>query len=167
MLRQLIFRKRKMMTTRDLFLGLSSELTGYSQFDLEGTGLVNSYKELLENILGPSFSSEFYTMADSILSAADADILRQNIHDVLLPPSIFRPVVSSLIALWYLGSWNQLPDSWYAAVGLPVPDANEAGSSRTPSELAYVEQLSYPAVGAHTPGAKPTGFGSWSREPVH
>ncbi len=90
----------------------------------------------------------------------------KRIRTSLLPPSKFWPVVSSLIGLWYLGIWTQLPDSWYAATGLPIPGSNDPGSTHTPSQLAYIEQLSYRTADAHTPGAKPTGFGSWSTPPV-
>ena len=31
---------------------------------------------------------------------------------------------------------------------------------------AYTAQLAYRAAGAHPPGANPTGYGSWSLDPV-
>lgn len=150
---------------RRIFINLSSELTGYSVVELEGTGLVDSYHELLGKILGPKLSFEFYHLAEAMMNLPDTSSREQGIRDLFFPSNLW-PLLSSLIALWYLGSWIQLPDSWYAAMDLPVPGPGDPGSSHTPSELAYIEQLSYRTAGAHTPGAKPTGFASWSIEPV-
>lgn len=151
---------------RRAFLILSSELTGYSGLELEGTALVDSHQQLVSDVLGPQLTSEFYGLAEPIVNGPDADFRQQKIRDTFLP-SKFWPVLSSLITLWYTGTWTQLPDSWYAAAGLPVPGPKDAGRTHTPSGLAYIEQLSYRAAEAHTPGAKPTGFGSWSVEPLH
>jgi len=154
-----------MSDQRHIFLEFSSVLTGYSTLELEGTGLVGTYQELLGNVLGPTLTSEFYSLAGVVVSAVDADSREQKVREAFLP-SKFWPVLTSLIWLWYLGAWTQLPDSWYAATGLPVPVPGDPGSTHTPSELAYIEQLSYRTAEAHTPGAKPTGFASWGMAPV-
>ena len=155
-----------MNNQRRVFLNLSSELTGYFGWELEGTGLVDSYRQLVSDVLGPKLTSEFYGFAEPIVNVPDADSREQKVRDTF-PPSRFWPVLSALTMLWYTGTWTQLPDSWYAAAGLPVPGPQDAGRTHTPSGLAYIEQLSYRTAEAHTPGAKPTGFGSWSEEPLH
>lgn len=129
---------------RRLFLDLCSELTGFSRFELEGTGLVEAHQKLLEGVLGEPMSERFYALAAAVLSSDAAADREQKIRETLLPPAPFWPVVSSLITLWYLGTWD----------------------GHTPSPLAYVEQLSYQAAHAHPPGAKPTGWGSWAKAPV-
>jgi hypothetical protein len=155
-----------MNAKRAIFVDFCSEITGYSKFELEGTGVVDSYQELLEKVLGPELVSEFYRLAEAVVRLDDPEDREKRIRDCLLPPSMFGPVVSSLISLWYLGTWTQLPNTWYAATGLPIPGPNDPGRTHTPSELAYIEQLSYRTAEAHPPGAKPTGFGSWSTRPV-
>jgi hypothetical protein len=151
---------------RAVFLAFCAEITGFTPFDLEGTGVVDLYQRLIEEILGSELASEFYRLAESIVSIPDAAGREQAMRECFLPPSILWPVISGLIALWYLGTWTRLPDSWYAATGLPIPGPNDAGRTHTPSGLAYIEQLSYRTAGAHTPGVNPTGFGSWSSPPL-
>jgi hypothetical protein len=151
---------------RAVFLDFCSVITGYSNFILEGTGLVDTYQELIETVLGPKLSSEFYGLAKSVVSHPNIDERENQVRTSVLSSSTFWPVVSGLIALWYLGTWAQLPDRWYAAAGLPVPGPNDPGRTHVPTPGAYTEQLSYRTAVAHPPGAKPTGYGSWSTPPV-
>jgi hypothetical protein len=155
-----------MKSKRETFINFCAEITGYSGFDLEGTGNVDTFQQLMEAVLGPQLASEFYQLAEDVVCVDDPANRENTIRDSFSPRSKFWPVVSSLIELWYLGVWTQLPDEWYAATGLPIPGPNDSGRTHTPSALAYIEQLSYRAADAHTPGAKPTGFGSWSTRPL-
>src|SRR5258707_14627044 len=97
---------------RTIFLQLCSEITGYTCFNLEGTGLVDTYQGLVEQVLGPKLG-DFYNIVGSIVSLGDPEQREEAIRASLLPPSIYWPVVSALISLWYLGSWTQFPDTWY------------------------------------------------------
>ncbi len=148
--------------TRSLFLNLSSEITGYSPLELETTGLVDLYHELIEEILAARLA-DFYGFAKSVVDSSGA---LEETGRVMASSSVFWPVVSSLISLWYLGSWTQLSNEWYAQTGLPIPGPADAGRTHTPSSLAYIEQLSYRTADAHPPAAKATGFGTWGRQPV-
>jgi hypothetical protein len=150
---------------RQLFVELCSELTGYSCVELEGTGLVEAYQQLLEDVVGTTVATEIHDHAEVILASEVAD-RPGKLHQLLLQPSRYASVMSSLLYLWYLGTWNRLPDSWYHETCLRFPGSDSLGNTHVPSALAYVEQLSYRTALAHPPGAKPTGWGSWSREPV-
>jgi hypothetical protein len=150
---------------RQAFLVLCSDLTGYSCFELESTGLVDSYLELVTAILG-SRGREFNALVESIAQITDEAQREAKIQAALVPPSPHWPVVSGLMSLWYLGLWTQLPDSWYQESGLPLPGPKDPGRTHVPSSLAYIEQLSYRTAHAHPPGAKPPGFGSWSAAPA-
>ena len=103
-------------------------------------------------MIGPTLSSEFYGLAELVLHPPDPLDRENKIREVFVPHPVYRPVVFSLISLWYLGSWTQLPDSWYCATHLPAPGPNDPGRTHTPSELAYIEQLSYRTGDAHVPG---------------
>jgi hypothetical protein len=156
-----------MPLSRKSFLLICSEITGYSGFELESTGLVDTYYQLLPRILGPQFTEEFAKSIDDVLvTGPDTPERQAAVNRVLGPPSPFWPVISALVSLWYLGTWKQLPDSWYGAVGLALPGQSDAGRTHVPSQLGYIEQLSYKTANAHPPGAKPTGFGSWGWKPV-
>jgi hypothetical protein len=148
--------------TRALFLNFCSEITGYSPLELETTGLIDLYHKLIEEILAARLT-DFYVFAKSVVDAS-GDV--EATERILTSSSVFWPVVSSLINLWYLGNWTQLPDSWFAQTGLPTPGPGDAGRTHTPSSLAYIEQLSYRTADAHPPGAKATGFGTWGWQPA-
>lgn len=150
---------------RHAFLLFCSDVTGYSCFELEATGLVDSYHAFLDAVLG-SRGREFNALVEAIARLPDAAQREAKIQAALLPPSPHWPVVSRLISLWYLGLWTQLPDSWYQESGQPLPGPEALGRTHVPSSLAYIEQLSYRTAHAHPPGAGPPGFGSWSEAPV-
>src|SRR6266568_5519711 len=95
-------RKMHMDDTRSLFLNLSSEITGYSPLELETTGLVDLYHELIEEILAARLA-DFYGFAKSVVDSSGA---LEETGRVMASSSVFWPVVSSLISLWYLGSWT-------------------------------------------------------------
>jgi len=153
-------------TNRKTFLHFCGAITGYSPLELEGTGLVDDYQELLEQVIGQALVLEFYNLAAPIVALEDPAARDERIRSAILPSSVFWPIVANLISLWYLGFWNTLPDSWYTLTGWPKPGPGEVGFGHVPSAKAYIEQLSYRTAGAHTPGAKPTGFGSWAIPPV-
>jgi len=156
-----------MVISREAFAEFSAEVTGYTAFELEGTGLIDTHHKLLEEILGPHLTGELGRLITDILCYPPASAEREKaIRDSLQATSIFWPVVSSLISLWYMGMWTQLPEAWYATAGLPLPGPRDVGRTHTPSALAYVAQLSYRTAHAHTPGANPTGFASWAFPPI-
>ena len=155
-----------MNPNRQIFLRFCAEMTGYTAISLEGTGLVDLFQQLLETVIGENIARDLYGLAESILSIGDPAKREELIRTSILPSAIIWPVVSNLIGLWYLGAWNQLSPAWYAAAGLPVPGPGDAGQTHVPSASSYTEQLAYRTAGAHTPGAKPPGFGSWSIPPV-
>jgi len=156
----------KASAKRGVFLAFSAELTGYSETDLEGTGNVDAYQALVDQQAGPLISDMFYAAAGGVVqhtgAAARAEAMR---IDVLASPTVW-PLCQALITLWYQGSWTPLPESWYQGVHSPVPEGVAPGNTFVPSAQAYTAQLAYHAAGAHPPGANPTGYGSWSLDPV-
>ena len=151
---------------RALFLTLSAELTGYDAIELEGTGNVDAYQALVEQQCGPLIADMLYAAAAGVAQAtgagARADAMR---IDVLASPIVW-PLCQAIITLWYLGSWTTPPAAWYQGAGSPVPNGVTPGTPLTLPAQAYTAQLAYRAAGAHPPGANPTGYGSWSLDPV-
>lgn len=151
---------------RAIFLALSAELTGYSELDLEATGNVDVYHALVDEQCGPRICDMFYTAAEDVVQAkgpqARAEAMR---IDVLASPTVW-PLCQGIITLWYLGAWNTPAAAWYHGAGAQPPAGVTPGRSIVPSAQAYTAQLAYRAAGAHPPGANPTGYGSWSLDPV-
>jgi hypothetical protein len=149
---------------RSKFLQFCSDITGYSTAQLEGTGLVDTYLALIDSVQGPK-APGFHELVAKV-GAVPADDREAFIRDVLAGTDLYPTVIRALISLWYLGVWTQLPNDWYTAAGLPKPGPSDPGFTHVPSSTAYIEQLSYRTASAHSPGARPTGFGSWSLPPV-
>ncbi|WP_330241882.1 hypothetical protein [Streptomyces sp. NBC_00525] len=161
------------------FVKFSATMTGFSEFDLWGTGQAEAYYDAVVNQEGP----------DAIERAIAAD------------PS--DPLVKSIIKLWYVGVWygpeltGRMDVAAWTAPGRSgakpaVPDDSQpetdlspaaasgerrpegqyarAGDERIPlfvvSPDAYTEGLLWRAIGAHPSGAKAPGYGSWATPPT-
>ncbi len=78
----------------------------------------------------------------------------------IMSDGLLGPLARNIISLWYLGIWNELPWYWWLQHGIGA--TNE---TRVVSSEAYKEGLLWRAMGAHPPGAKQPGYGSWSLPP--
>jgi hypothetical protein len=165
------------------FVKFSATVTGFSEFDLWGTGQAEAYYETAVKQEGPD---AIHKAMASDPSAVTAD-----------------PVVKSIIKLWYVGVWYgpelagrtdvaawtapgrsgakpAVPDDSRPEGSRPsqaVPGQHRAGGDRAQGEDgreppfvvspdAYTEGLLWRAIGAHPSGAKAPGYGSWADPPV-
>lgn len=143
------------------FIALSAALTGYAELDLVATGVADALWDTLVGIVGSPVAGEFLSACEQAFAASSSlDQLEAALRaDVLAHPK-FGPLARNVIALWYLGQWNQLPTAWADAHGRSAGDVTHIVSSQ-----AYVESLVWPTFGAHPQGAKAPGFGSWAEPP--
>jgi hypothetical protein len=153
-----------------IFLSLSSELTGYSTLELEGTGLADQYFSIVCKDIGGDVPKTLFSTATEVLEL-DGYARAKAMHDKIISSDLLWPICQSIVFLWYQGVWNRMTPAWYQAIELDAPPSSPIkkvapGGSFVPSAAAYTEQLSYKAAGAHPPGAHPTGFGSWGLLPV-
>jgi len=149
---------------RDVFLRLSSALTGFSPIELQGTGNSGPFLDHLWRIVGPEICGEILTAAAGALANMDDSTREQAIRATLWTSPKLGPVVQALVRLWYTGKWNPLPAQWQETYRWDHPDPNPGAVTLSPQ--AYVESLVFTAIGAHPPGAKPTGHGSWAFPPA-
>ncbi|MFI9426242.1 hypothetical protein ACIG54_22110 [Streptomyces achromogenes] len=164
------------------FVRFSAAVTGFSEFDLWGTGQAEEYYKTVVNQEG----------LDALRKAMGSD-----------PSAVpSDPVVNSIIKLWYVGVWygpelvGRMDVAAWTAPGRsgakpavpedsrPVEsrslamsghhqageDSAYGGAVRKPlfvvSPDAYTEGLLWRAIGAHPSGAKAPGYGSWVHPPV-
>jgi len=129
----------------DAFISFSVYLTGFSRFELMGTGMASVYYEWVKQHSGTEFLTlltEFEKV--QLLSDAQKKALIQS------GPQALTPLVRSIIKLWYLGQWYNPED----------PSKTEILSSQS-----YQEGLVWDAIKAHPQGAKQQGFGAWASPP--
>jgi hypothetical protein len=144
------------------FLGLSVALTGFSSFNLQGTGQASPYCSTILDIVGePIFFELLSTFRDLETKAkgddaALAECLRQDIFS----SDKLGPIARNIIKLWYVGTWYQLPDSWRDAFGVREKDITFVVSA-----VAFTEGLLWPTLGVNPPAAKAQGYGTWGQKP--
>lgn len=145
------------------FLQLSAVLTDFTEFQLLGTGQAELYYATMTGIAGKCVVTELFQEFRRVESEAKGDpsALETGLRTAILSDEKLGPVARNLIKLWYIGTWYQLPGAWHERFGL-------AGDDKTfiPSPSSYVEGLLWTAIGAHPPGAKAPGYGTWTGPPV-
>jgi len=149
---------------RGAFVALSSALTGFTPIELEGTGNIDTHLTQLWTIIGPEICRELFASARLALAQDDAADREAAIKATIWASPKLGPVVQSLVRLWYYGKWNPLSAQWQETYRWDRPDPNASPVTVTPQ--AYVEGLVWTAIGAHPPGAKPPGHGSWAYPPA-
>jgi len=144
------------------FLALSEVLTGFTEFELNGTGQTQRYFSTLSDVVGAATVAELLTTFTTLAEAAgdDAEMLDKTLRAEILSSEKLGPVARNLIKLWYIGTWYQLPAGWHKAFGVGSEDKDFV-----PHPSSYVEGLLWPAIGAHPPGAKAPGYGTWTDAP--
>ncbi|MCC3331828.1 hypothetical protein [Nocardia abscessus] len=150
-------------TPRQIFTDLSVALTGFDRAELGATGLLDTYYDTLLRIIGEREAGHLLRDAGDAL-AQDRENHKNNnaaLELKVIHAERYRPVVLSLIKLWYLGRWYPLPPAYRDKHGSTANDVEHVISAQ-----AYREGLVWAAAGAHPMGAKAPGFGSWAQPPT-
>lgn len=141
------------------FLEFSTVVTGYQEFELRGAGVAELYYTTVASIVGEAVVFELLEAFRALPS--DPDALDKALRATILSDEKLGPVARNIIKLWFIGTWYQLPSNWRAAFGV-----SELDRDFIPAPNAYVEGLLWPTIGAHPPGAKAPGYGTWTEAPV-
>ena len=144
------------------FLDLSVELTAFSAFKLRGTGYAEKYFDTLQTVVGRDLATEILQTFRALVKEAgdDSEKKKQLIRTRLMSSTQLGPIVRNIIKMWYVSTWYELPQEWRDAYGTPPHDGTFVVDA-----WAYPEGLLWPAVGAHPPGAKAPGYGTWTEAP--
>ena len=143
---------------KEYFLDLSVALTGFSKFDLQGTGQADSYYSTVEQNtdsgLFPELLQTFHNLDLKAKSANDQSILEQGMRSEILESEKLGAIARNIIKLWYVATWYPL-------------DQQSKGDQEPfiVSPQAYPEGLLWRSIGANPPAAKAPGYGTWSEKP--
>ena len=128
----------------DVFMSISEALTGFSIFELQGTGLAKFYYEFISKDLANNSFYEFLGRSKYLVENTNFEKnLFQMFNAVKEEDSQYKYVAEKIIKLWYQGTWE----------------------GRHIHENSYKEGLIWKAIHSHPPGAKQPGFKSWSINP--
>ncbi len=149
----------------EYFLDFSVVVTGFSRFDLLGTGQADCYYQTVEEKIGKPILKElldtFHGLELTAQKKYQPSILTEGLHSEILASGKLGPIARNIIKLWYTATWYELPDQSGKDFGVTLVD----NSTCIPSPQAYPEGLVWRAVGVNPPGAKAPGYGTWSEEP--
>jgi hypothetical protein len=168
------------------FMKLSVELTGFTDYVLQGTGCATTYYSNVVEIVGENNLADLLDVYEGVVIAtpigkkapsedklptavqADLNKARKKARNKrnwrlrvrLLSNEKWGPIARNIIKLWYVSIWFELPSAWREAFG-PLPN------DRTfiPGAYSYTQGLLGPSVGAHVQGAKAPGYGTWADPP--
>lgn len=144
------------------FLELSSTITGFSEFRLQGTGQAETYLATTRSVVGDEPVEELLRRYRRIREDTVDDLERyhRSLRAQIFSDERLGPIVRNIIKLWFVGTWYQLPNAWHDAFGTPTGDV-----TFVVSPAAYTEGLLWPSVGANPPGAKAPGYATWAEPP--
>ncbi|MFG1608093.1 hypothetical protein [Actinoplanes sp. NPDC049265] len=135
----------------DDFVAFSSELTGFTEFDLVGTGQAESYLRTVTRVVGERTVADLLTTYRQNVTELDDEQERAGqLNRAVLDDPRLGPIVRSIIKLWYCGVW----------FGIPGYEGTFTASAQ-----AYSQGLLWYAIGANPPGARAPGYGSWASPP--
>jgi hypothetical protein len=144
------------------FVAFSAAVTGFSEFDLYGTGQAEAYRTAVVEAVGEEVLEELLDAWARVGGEAQRDaaaaqsLLRR---DVFSEPKL-GPVARNIIKLWYVGIWYELAPAWIDEYG-----ALERNYTYTVSPAAYTSGMLWTAIGANPPGARGPGFATWAEPP--
>ena len=148
----------------EYFLDFSVAATGFSRFDLQGTGQASLYFDTVKEKVGEAIFVEFLETFHALDVKAQKEykptILTEGLQSKIMGSGKLGPIARNIIKLWYIAIWDPLPSewqNWYAT--------SEDEEAFIPSPQAYPEGLVWKAVGVNPPGAKAPGYGTWSEPP--
>lgn len=144
------------------FLGLSSAITGFSEFRLRGTGQAEAYLAAARSVVGDGPIDELLRRCDRIRADAgdDAERRDRSLRAEILSDEQLGPIARNVIKMWFVGTWYQLPRAWRDTFG-----NSERDVTFVVSPASYTEGLLWPTIGANPPGAKGPGYATWADPP--
>lgn len=144
------------------FLAASAALTAFEVVELQGTGMSESYWNLLLGRVGSGIAGEFLSACGSAFAKSrNAKELEAALGKRVMNDPKYGPIAQRIITLWYMGTWSAMPSAWSDTYGSCMNDVSQVVSPK-----AYREGLVWPAFGTHPQAAKPMGYGSWSYPPL-
>ncbi len=148
----------------EYFLDFSVAVTGFSRFDLQGTGQAFLYFDTVRRMIGDEILGDllrtFHELDEKAQKEYKPPILTEGLNSKILASEKLGPIARNIIKLWYIATWYQLPDEWHKLYNTSQDDKDFI-----PSPQAYPEGLVWRAIGVNPPGAKAPGYGTWSEPP--
>jgi len=129
------------------FLKISAFLTGFTETELTGTGMLATYYNFILSTSPPQAVNDFFTDMEAFLKAKPADpekVMKAN----FMPLNRYNGLTQYIINMWYTGNWG------LGYNGIVI------------SAASYIQGLMWETGHTHPAGAKQPGFASWAEKPL-
>jgi hypothetical protein len=135
----------------DRFVRLCVPLTGFTAYDLHGTGMTQLYYDTARRELGPAQLDSFFCVWEEAYGKKQGPAQL---------PAKEKEIARALVYLWYTGAFPRIAPAVHAELRREAPNREFMASP-----TSYPEGLVWRAFGGHPAGAKPPGFGTWAPAP--
>jgi hypothetical protein len=127
------------------FLDISVFLTGFNKMELLGTGMLETYFNVVMNMNNVALVESFLAESEKILAKnqGNAEKINNEILHKLMPDSLYNGLAKNIITMWYMGNWM----------------------NTVINPQSYVQGLIWGVAETHPPGAKQPGYASWASAP--
>ncbi len=152
------------MTPAD-FYRISAPLTGYDEAQLRGTGVGETYLEVLSTLIPATITHQLQDAFLNLSHDCD-DTLNEQIRIHILSNEKLGPVARNIIKMWYLSIWYPMPQDWTSNYSEPTQTPGKYEDVEfIISEDAYIQGFAWDALKSHPMGAKQPGWATWSFAP--
>ncbi|MBL4704595.1 MAG: hypothetical protein JKY54_08745 [Flavobacteriales bacterium] len=142
------------------FRKMSAVFTGFSQADLQGTGLNELLFNTIQKTLATGILNELLELFDDLCHKHEQQsAFKDEVRKQIFESEKYGPLARNIIQVWYTGTWYQMADDWIKYYG------STNNVDFIVSAESYVNGLVWPAIGSHPMGAKQEGFGTWAFKP--
>ena len=156
------------------FLHMSRRLTGFGDFDLHGTGMLEQYRDTLIGQVGAGHAVDTYRAVAT--ATLEGDPGKENLKFDGKTEKHLVDIARSVAKMWYLGAWYQLPPDSFGKVATTEAKRHRTGRGYAPAQHqqnesfvvspeAYTAGLVWKLSGGHPLGARPPGYATWAAEP--
>jgi hypothetical protein len=145
---------------KEQFVEFSAEVTGFTAFELFGTGMTDTYLAEVTKIIGEDRLGTLLDAYSAIKPVTQHNLRTSRMRREIFGDEELGPIARNIIKLWLIGIWEALPQGWVETYG-PI----DGNTGFTVNASAYTEGLLWVAIGANPPGAKAPGYGSWAYPP--
>lgn len=154
------------------FYRLSAVLTGFNEAKLQGTGVGDTYYDVLTTLIPPSTLTQLQETFNALNTCQpndtppDAKSFETEFRNQILSSEELGPVARNILKMWYTSIWYPMPSVWTQQFGAPTQSPEKYQDVEfIISDDAYIQGLAWDAVYSHPMGAKQPGWATWSFTP--
>lgn len=154
------------------FYRISAILTGFNEAKLRGTGVGETYYDVLTTLIPSPILTQLQDTFDTVevthlqTTAPQHENFDTLFRSQVLASDKYGPIARNIAKMWYTSIWYPLPAAWTKQFGSPSQSPEKYQDVEfIISDEAYKQGLAWDAVFSHPMGAKQPGWATWAFTP--